>query len=190
VRKPVEQANLGLGFRTCSRHDPRRFALRLLNVILGENMSSRLFQVVREEHGLTYNINSSLSFWGDCGDLVISAGLDPSEVERTVNLVVAELLRLTRRAPAKGEFERARDYVLGQMDLQLENTEHHMMSLGEQWLSYGQLADPAEARQRISAVRPSELVPLARAFLTPERLAVAVVTPQRRAYRLEPLLDF
>lgn len=190
VRKTVEQANLGLGFRTCSRHDPRRFALRLLNVILGENMSSRLFQVVREEHGLTYNINSSLSFWGDCGDLVISAGLDPSEVERTVKLVVAELVRLTRSAPAKGEFDRARDYVLGQMDLQLENTEHHMMSLGEQWLAYGQLADPAEARQRISAVRPAELVPVARAFLTPERLAVAVVTPQRQAYRLEPLLDF
>jgi len=190
VRKAVEQANLGLGFRTCSRNDPRRYALRLLNVVLGENMSSRLFQVVREEHGLTYNINSSISSWGDCGDLVISAGLDPSEVERTVKLVVAELVRLTRRAPTKGEFERARDYVLGQMDLQLESTEHHMMSLGEQWLAHGQLMDPAEARRRISGVRLSELLPVARAFLTPTRLAVAVVTPQRRAYRLEPLLDF
>jgi predicted Zn-dependent peptidase len=188
--KTVEQANVGLGFRTCSRHDPRRFALRLLNVVLGENMSSRLFQVVREEHGLTYNIHSSLSFWGDCGDVVISAGLDAGELEKTIRLVVAELVRLTRRAPGKAEFERARDYLLGQMDLQLENTESHMMALGEQWLAYGRLTEPAQSRARIAAVPLAELKEVAQAFFRPERLAVAVVSPVRRPRPLDRWLNF
>jgi predicted Zn-dependent peptidase len=190
VTKTVEQANIGLGFRTCSRHDPRRFALRLLNVVLGENMSSRLFQVVREEHGLTYNIHSSLSFWGDCGDVVIAAGLDAGELEKTVRLVVAELQRLARRPPGNAEFERARDYLLGQLDLQLENTENHMMTLGEQWLAYGRLFEPAESKARLCAVKPAELKAAAQAFFRPERLAVALVSPARRQRPLDRLLNF
>lgn len=190
LAKTVEQANVGLGFRTCSRHDPRRFALRLLNVVLGENMSSRLFQVVREEHGLTYNIHSSLSYWGDCGDLVISAGLDAGELEKTLRLVIPELRRLKKRAPGKAEFDRARDYVLGQMDLQLESAESHMMTLGEQWLAYGRLMEPAESKARIAAVTRSELRAAALEFFRPERLAVALVSPARRQRPIDPLLVF
>ena len=81
--RKTEQTQLALGIRTCSRHDERRFALRLLNAILGENMSSRLFQVVREDRGLAYSIYSALSFWDDCGDLVIAAGLDTDNTEQT-----------------------------------------------------------------------------------------------------------
>jgi predicted Zn-dependent peptidase len=63
--KKIEQTQIALGIRTCSRHDERRYALRLLNVILGENMSSRLFQVVREDRGLAYSIYSAVSLWDD-----------------------------------------------------------------------------------------------------------------------------
>jgi predicted Zn-dependent peptidase len=126
VAMSAEQANMSLGIRTCSRHDPRRHAVRLLSVLLGENMSSRLFQVVREEHGLTYNIASSTSFWDDCGDLVISAGLDPEDLPKTLRLIRTELRRLIAKAPDPTEFRRARDYVLGQHELLLEGTEHQM----------------------------------------------------------------
>src|SRR3954468_19984650 len=80
VTKEPEQTQMAMGIHTCSRHDPRRFALRLLNTILGENMSSRLFQVVREDHGLAYSVCSSLSFYDDVGALVISAGLDTDKL--------------------------------------------------------------------------------------------------------------
>src|SRR5690606_10976354 len=73
--KRTEQTQIALGIRACSRHDERRYALRLLNTILGENMSSRLFQSVREKHGMAYSIYSATSFFDDTGDLVISAGL-------------------------------------------------------------------------------------------------------------------
>ncbi len=186
--RKVEQTNLGLGLRTCSRHDPARFALRLLNVLLGENMSSRLFQVVREEHGLTYNIQSSLSFWDDCGDLVISAGLDTGELQKTVRLILGELQRLRRRPPGSREFERARDYVLGQIDLHLESTENHMMTLGEGWLGLGRIVSPDETKKRIREVTPTEVWRVAQSYLTASNLSLALVTPSKSTGKLESLL--
>jgi predicted Zn-dependent peptidase len=177
--KPTEQTNFGLGVRAASRHDPRRAALRLLNVILGENMSSRLFQVVREQHGLTYNIQSSLTAWEDTGDVVVSAGLETAELERTLKLIVGEMNRLRDHAPSAAEVRRARDYVLGQFDLSLENTEHHMMWLGEQWVNFGSLISPEDIRRRISAVTAGEIRSAARDFLSPSLRSLALVSPRK-----------
>ena len=188
THKDAEQTNLSLGIRTCSRHDPRRFALRLLNVVLGENMSSRLFQVVREQHGLTYNINSSTSFWDDCGDLVISAGLATDELSHTLKLIRRELHQLTEAAPRRAEFNRARDYVLGQHELQLENTENHMMLLGEHWLGYGRVPDAAEITAQLAAVKPAELCHVARDFFRPENFSLALVSPRKRTTDLAKFL--
>ena len=184
----TEQANVSLGIRTCSRHDERRFALRLLNVVLGENMSSRLFQVIRENHGLTYNIQSTASFWEDCGDVVISAGLDPADLEKTLRLVHRELNRLAEKPPTAAEFRRARDYVLGQHELQLEGTEHHMMTLGEQWLGYGRLFPPGELSARLAAVTPSQVRQAARDFFRPENFSLALVSPRKSARGLARLI--
>ena len=102
ITRKTEQTQIALGIRTCSRHDERRYALRLLNTILGENMSSRLFQVVREDRGLAYSIYSTASFFDDAGDLVISAGLDTDNLLSTLRLIMRELRRLTRSAGGRG----------------------------------------------------------------------------------------
>lgn len=178
LKRPTEQTNVGLGFRAASRHDPRRHALRLLNAILAENMSSRLFQVVREQHGLTYNIQSALTCWADVGDIVISAGLDTRDLEKTLRLVVHELGRLQDRAPGAAELRRARDYVLGQFDLSLENTENHMMWLGEQWLGHQTLMPPGRIRDQLAAVTPAAVRAAAAEFLAPRSRTLAVVSPR------------
>ena len=116
--KKTEQTQIALGIRTCSRQDERRYALRLLNTILGENMSSRLFQVVREDRGLAYSIYSTPSFFSDTGDLVISAGLDTDNVTKVLQLILRELRRMREAAPSAAELRRARDYVIGQIDLE------------------------------------------------------------------------
>ena len=175
--KKTEQTQMALGIRTCSRHDERRFALRLLNTILGENMSSRLFQVVREDRGLAYNIYSSLSFFDDTGDLVISAGLDTDNLPKALKLIMRELRRLTEAPPHAGEFRRARDYVLGQIDLGLESTENQMMWLGEQLLGYGKILSPSEIKRRLSEVTAAAIRSVARDFFRPERLNLALVSP-------------
>lgn len=178
-RKKTEQSQIALGFKTCSRSDPRRFALRLLNIVLGENMSSRLFQIVREDRGLAYSIYSTPSLWEDVGDLVISAGLDAAKIEPVLRLINREVQRLTTSLVPPSELRRARDYALGQIDLALENTEHHMMWLGEQLVGSGRLITVEEARNQITRVDATSIRNAARDFFRPERCALAVVSPIR-----------
>ena len=186
--RKTEQAQLAIGIRTCSRHDGRRFALRLLNAMLGENMSSRLFQVVCEDRGLAYSIYSALSFWDDCGDLVIAAGLDTGNIEKTVRLVVRELRRLADFPPSATELRRARDYAIGQMELSLESADSQMNFVGEQLLGYGRVSSPAEIKRRIAAVRAAEIHAVAKEFFRPERLNLALVSPRKSDKGLAKLL--
>jgi predicted Zn-dependent peptidase len=175
--KRTEQTQIALGIRTCSRHDHRRFALRLLNTILGENMSSRLFQVVREDRGLAYSIYSTPSFLSDTGDLVISAGLDTDNLTKVLQLVLRELRRMRQSAPSAAELRRARDYVIGQIDLSLESTDNQMNWLGEQLLGYGRVLRPSQIKRRLRLVTPAEIRAVARDFFRPERLNLALVSP-------------
>ena len=186
--KKTEQTQIALGIRTCSRHDQRRYALRLLNAILGENMSSRLFQVIREDHGLAYSIYSTPSLFSDTGDLVISAGLDTDHLARVLKLITRELRRLAERPPAAAELRRARDYVIGQMELGLESTDNQMNWLGEQLLGYGRIYRPAEIKRRLRAVTVGEIRVAARDFFQPERLNLALVSPLKSAARFRKYL--
>lgn len=175
--KETEQTQIALGVRVCSRHDRRRHALRLLNTILGENMSSRLFQIVREDHGLAYNICSSLSLLEDTGALVISAGLETERTPKALKLITRELTNLANIAPTQGELRRARDYAIGQLDLSLENTENHMMWLGEQYLGYGNIKTAAEVKRTLAKVTAAEIRAVAKTFFQPKNLSLALVSP-------------
>ncbi|MBM3831677.1 MAG: insulinase family protein [Verrucomicrobia bacterium] len=175
--KPAEQTQLALGIRTCSRHDERRFALRLLNTVLGENMSSRLFQVVREDHGLAYSITSALCFFDDVGALNISAGVDTDKLPRALKLIIRELQRLMDEFVTPAELRCARDYVIGQIDLGLESTENQMMWAAEQLLSYGRIIPAAEIKQKLRDVKASQIRSVARDFFRPDRLNLALVSP-------------
>jgi predicted Zn-dependent peptidase len=186
--KQTEQTQLALGIRVCSRHDPRRYALRLLNTILGENMSSRLFQVVREDRGLAYAIYSSLGFFEDAGSLTISAGLDLDNLSKTLKLVMRELSRLIQEPPGAVELRRARDYVIGQLDMSLESTDNQMMWLGENLIGHGKIVSPAAVKRRVSRVTAAEIRAVARDFFRPERLNLALVSPLKSARTLSGLL--
>jgi predicted Zn-dependent peptidase len=188
--KETEQTQLAMGIRACSQHDERRHALRILNAILGENMSSRLFQVIREDHGLVYNIYSSISLFEDVGSLTISAGLDTDALPKALKLVVNEFKRLREKAPSTSELQRAREYLLGQMDLNLEGTENQMMELGEQCLGYGRVAPPAQAKKKLAAVTGRQVRQAARDFLRPENICLALVSPLKSAKGLQELLRF
>lgn len=186
--KATEQTQLALAFRACSRHDPRRYALRVLNTLLGENMSSRLFQKVREERGLAYSVYSSLSYFDDAGALVISAGLDEKNLVPALRLILQELGRLARRPPSPAELRRARDYLIGQVELSLESTESQMNWVGEQWLGFAQIFSAQTVKQRIARVRASDVTAAARDFLRPEHLNLALVTPLKNSSPVDRVL--
>ncbi len=186
--RKTEQTQAALGIRACSRHDEWRFALRLLNVILGENMSSRLFQTIREEHGLAYSIYSGNSFFDDAGDIVISAGLDLDNLEKTLKIIVREMKRLASELAPPAELRRARDYLAGQMDLSLENSENQMMWAGEQWLGYGRILKPDEFKKRLGEVNPAVVRAAARQFFRPDRFNLALISPLKSTAGLEKIL--
>lgn len=188
--KSCEQSHLAIGVRGYSRHDSRRYALKALSVILGENMSSRLFQVIRERHGLAYSIQSSTSYFADTGALLISAGLDTKRLHRAIALILAEMRKMAQQPPSAVELARAKDYAIGQMRLGLESTANRMMWLGEHLLAYGMIQTPAEVERRISEVTTADVQNAAADLFRNCRLNVAVITPSKDERGINALLSF
>jgi predicted Zn-dependent peptidase len=181
----TEQTHLALGFHAFSRTDERRYALKLLSVILGENMSSRLFQKLRERHGYCYSIQSSTVTLADAGAISIYAGLDHEKLERAVKMILRELETLCQRAPRRGELQKAKDYTIGQTLMGLESTTNQMMWMGESIIGYGAIQDPNEIEARINAVQPEDIQRCACHCLHRGRLGVAVVGPAQERAKVE-----
>jgi predicted Zn-dependent peptidase len=185
LAREIEQTHLALGIRLFGRHDEQRHVLRVLNTVLGENMSSRLFQVVREKHGLAYSINSGTQHFEDTGVLQISAGLDRRRSAKALDLVLREMDRLRISPVGAGELRRAKDYLVGQLRLGLESTSHQMMWIGDNILSYGRFIDPAETIAAIQQVTAHDIQVLAGACFLPERMSVALITPMNDSMTAE-----
>ncbi len=188
LTKTTEQTQIALGMRACSRHDERRFALRLLNTLLGENMSSRLFQVVREDHGLAYSIGSSIGLFDDVGALTISAGVETDKLAAALKLIMRETARFASALPSVAELRRARDYLIGQMDLGLEHTSNQMMWIGEQLLGYGKIIPPEEIKERLYRVKPAAIRAVAQDVFQAERFNLALISPLKKEPGLASLL--
>jgi predicted Zn-dependent peptidase len=175
--RDIEQAHLALGFRVFGRRDERRYPLKVMSAILGENMSSRLFQVVRERRGLAYSIHSSSHLFDDSGALVISAGLDRRRYVDALRLIVRELDRLRERPVGRAELRRAKDYVIGQLRLGLESTSSQMLWIGDNILSYGEIRSPEVAIEKIAAVSGEDVQMLSRHVLTSAHASLGVISP-------------
>ena len=122
------------------------------------------------------------------GDLVISAGLDLDNLEKTLKIILRELRRLREEPVPAAELRRARDYVIGQIDLSLESTENQMMWLGEQWLGYGKIFHAGTGQTAAGRSAPAEVRAAAREFFRPEQFNLALVSPLKSARGLEKLL--
>jgi len=177
VGKDIEQAHVAIGLRLFGRLDRRRHALKLLNIVLGENMSSRLFQVVRERHGLAYSIHSGCHLYADTGVLSITAGLDRRRSEKALKLILKEVDRFRQRPISGSELTRAKDYAIGQLRLGLESTSNQMMWIGENLISRGRVIDPEETIRALEAVTTEGIQKLANTFFRKSRLSIAMVAP-------------
>ncbi|MBU0715352.1 MAG: insulinase family protein, partial [Verrucomicrobia bacterium] len=175
--KDIEQTQMALGFRIFGRFDKRRYALKLLNVILGENMSSRLFQVVREKHGLAYAIHSGAQLFAETGALVISAGLDRKRHDKALELIAREIHRLKQETVNTQELERAKEYVVGHMRLGLESPSGHMMWVGDHVLNYGSVMAPEAVIAAIQAVQAEDIQKLADTIFRERTASLAWLSP-------------
>jgi len=173
----TEQTHLAMGFHAVGRTDERRFALKLLSVILGENMSSRLFQKLRERHGFCYSVQTSMVTLAETGAIQVYAGLDAGNLERAVQMILRELENICHKAPSRNELKKSQDYTIGQTFMGLESTSNQIMWMGESLLGYGKILDPSEIERRILNVTPQDVQRVACHCLNRVRLGVAVVGP-------------
>jgi len=175
--KETEQTHLSLGFHAFPRNHPHVQALTLLNVILGGNMSSRLFQEVREVRGLAYEIGSSIKRYRDTGLFSVSAGVEHQHLIRCVQVVLQEVSRLRRSAVAPKEYDRAVEYLTGQILFALEDTVEHMCWMGECEMLLGATQPVESILTQVLKVKRPDLTHVAKQIFRPEHLSLAVIGP-------------
>ncbi|HEV2787227.1 MAG TPA: pitrilysin family protein, partial [Solirubrobacteraceae bacterium] len=189
LRKDTEQYHLTLGAPGPARDDERRFALRVLDNILGGTSSSRLFQKVREERGLAYNVYSFQTLFAGVGQVGIYLGTRPDNVAPALKVVAEELARLREDGVTPDELGRSKENVKGRIVLSLESTAARMNRLGVSVLSDLPLLTIDELVERLDAVTLDEVNALLREAFAPERLSAAGIGPDEDAFRaaIEPV---
>ena len=175
--KPTEQSHLCAGTYAIPRTHPDRFALELLHVLLGANMSSRLFREVREKRGLVYEIGTQIKRFHDTGAFVIHAGCDTGKLAETVRTIFTELARVRRGSVSRAELRRAKDYYTGQLLMGLEDTMDHMLWMGEQAVTVGRIARTDRLLDHMARVTERDLARVARALFVTEKMHLAIVGP-------------
>ena len=188
--KRTEQANVCIAGPALSRDHPDRFKLALLNAILGEGMTSRLFMEIRERRGLAYDVHSYINQFADTGALVVYAGVDPSKLNDTISCVVEEIDRLRQAPVDEDELHHAREYYKGRMVLRLEDTRAVAGWHGGQELLNERIMDVDEVIEIIDAITREDLLNLARTLFTPDWLHLAAVGPFKSQSRFQKLLRF
>ncbi len=175
--KKTEQTHLVLGVHAPAKEHSDQYALDLLSVILGGNMSSRLFNEVREEKGLAYDIGSHIRRYHDTGAFMVSAGVDNQKSEEALRTILAELKKIADEAPAEDELARAKEFQIGQMELGLESTMNHMLWVGESLVCLGRCKTPKEVMGRVNKVKPGDVRRVAREIFRSDRCNLAAVGP-------------
>jgi predicted Zn-dependent peptidase len=182
-KKELEQAHLCVGTEACPFADPRRYAMHVLNTVLGGGMSSRLFQNIREKRGLAYSVFSAVNCYRDAGYLTVYAGVAPSNLHQTVDLILQEFHRLKSEPIPDDEFQRAKDYLKGSTLLGLESTGSRMSSLARHELYYGRYVSLDEIEAAVDAVTQDEILRIGRQVFRTEALAATLLGP-RQDFRL------
>jgi len=189
LRKDTEQYHLTLGAPALPRDDERRFALRVLDNVLGGTSSSRLFQEVREHRGLAYNVYSFQALFAGTGEIGVYLGTRPDNVGPALKVVADELARLREDGISAEELERSKENVKGRIVLSLESTAARMNRLGLAVLTGLPLLSLDEVVERIEAVSLEDVNGLIRELLAPDRLSAAAIGGDEEVFRaaLEPL---
>ena len=190
-QKDTEQYHLCLGGPGIDRHDHRRFAVRVLDTILGSSSSSRLFQEVREKRGLAYSVFSFSALYANSGAVGLYVGTRPDNVKSAMEVIAAELSRLREDPATVEELARAKENAKGRMVLALESTSARMNRLGSNLLAGTPLLSVDEMVERIDAVTVEDLSQLVTDLYDPALLSAAGVGPDEELFKsaLEPVSE-
>jgi predicted Zn-dependent peptidase len=175
TKRDLEQIHLCVGVPAHPIAHEQRYAMSILNNILGGGMSSRLFQNIRERQGLAYAVFSELSPYRDAGMLTVYAGTARENAERVVRLVMDEFCRLKKEPVSEEELRRAKDHLKGSLLLSLESSSARMSNLARQEIYFRRFYTPDQVIAAIERVTREEVQHLAQQFFRPEQIGVTVL---------------
>jgi predicted Zn-dependent peptidase len=186
-QRKTDQAHLCIGIPGLPLTHPDRYVLGLLNVILGEGMSSRLFLELREKQGLAYDVHSSVNLFRDCGSLITYCGVEPQKSQKAITAILEQLGGLQSGIP-ESEVDKARELSKGRMLLRMEDSRSVAMWMGAQAALMGKVITVDEAVERIDSVTPGDIERVAGDLIRNDKLNLAVVGPYRSERRFRNLL--
>lgn len=178
MHKETEQTHLCLGVRGISSNHPQRYALSLLSIILGGNMSSRLFNEIREKRSLAYEIGTSLKAYSDTGSFFIHAGIDNKKIQSAVCVMIDELEKVKKSPVSKRELAMAKEYFKSGLLMAMESTMSHMMFFGDQITSIGRIQTKENILKAVERVTISDIKNIAQKLLISGALKLALIGPQ------------
>jgi predicted Zn-dependent peptidase len=175
--KKTDQMHFCLGVRAYDLFDQRKYALALLSIILGGNMSSRLFIKVRERNGLAYSIHTSVDGATDAGYLVTQAGIDHKNLEKAVKIILQEYKSLKDKKITVKELQKAKDYLKGVMSMSMDSSDNQASFFAMQELLEGNIINQEEKFKKIDEVSVDDIKKVAEDIFVPEKLNLAVIGP-------------
>jgi predicted Zn-dependent peptidase len=174
-KKSLEQVQLCLGVPAPPVDSPTRYAVYLLNTMLGGGMSSRLFQAIREDKGLAYSIYSESNPFRDTGCLAIYAGTSAAKISEVLQLTLVEMHRLKDTTVPEAELKRAKDQLKSNIVLGLESSSSRMANLARQEMYFGRFFTVDDIIAEVQAVTAADIQTLARDLFRPEAIALTVL---------------
>src|SRR4030042_1646420 len=184
----TEQVHFCLALRGLDNMHPDRFSLDLLNVILGEGMSSRLFLELRERKGLAYDIHSHVSYYRDSGSLSVFAGVDPKKLESAIDAIIREIVSLRDEQVPEAELVKAKEMGKGRLMLRLGDTRSVAGWVGGREVPTNTIFTLDEVIEKVDAVTAGDIRNVARKLFLTSKINFALVGPVRSTVKLEKLL--
>jgi predicted Zn-dependent peptidase len=177
AKRDLEQVHLCIGVPSVPLGHEDRFAVAVLNNLLGGGMSSRLFQNIREKQGLAYAVFSELTPYSDAGMMTVYAGTAAETVGKVIDLTIQEFRALKESPVTEEELRRSKNHLKGSLMLSLESTSSRMSNLARQELYFGRFYSLDEILAGIEAVTHAELQSLAQRYFQAGQIAVTVLGP-------------
>jgi predicted Zn-dependent peptidase len=188
--KETDQTHIVLGVRAYDAKNQKNYPLHILNTVLGQGMSSRLFQKLRDEMGVGYYVRSGIDEFTDHGFLAVSTGVDNSRVVEVVSAVLGEMKRLATEKISGAELKKAKDYMIGNMYLGLESSDAVAWDCAGQFLLTGKMLTPKEFEEKIKKVTAKDIQKIAKEIFVDNRLNMAIVGNIKNPNELQKIFHF
>lgn len=186
--KKTDQTHFLLASRAFDFNHKDRFALSLLSIILGGNMSSRLFIEVRERRGLAYHVRTFVDTFSDCGYIATQAGVNHDKLELTVKTILDEYKKIATEKVSKKELQNAKDYIKGKSVMGFESTDEVAMFFVDQEVRKKKIMTLSEIFKNIDKVTESDILRVAKDVFQNKRLNLAIIGPHNESKKLEKIL--